>query len=377
MKVRLFKPCVGKEELNAIKEIFNISWLGLGEKVYEFEKKWSEFIGCKDSIGVTSATAALHLALAAFKFPKGKKVLVPAITFASTATAAHYNDLEPVFVDCNEETLGIDLEDLERKIDKNCVAVMPVHFGGYPVPMDSLMNIARKHNLKVIEDCAHTQGGEYKGKKLGTWGDIGCFSFEEKKGMTTGDGGMISSNNKELIAPLRAMRWVGIDKDTWKRKSGYTQNDSNSKHWYYEISMLGYKYNMNNLAASIGLEQLKKLNWINEAKRKAIGIYLNGIKDIDDIKPLLPYDINTNSSYWIFGVRTENRDDLVLYLKKHGVATSVHFTPLPLHPFWKNHKEPIPISLKVYERILTLPLFPEISRDQIEYIIKILKQFCK
>ena len=375
MKVRLFKPCVGKEELNAIKEIFNISWLGLGEKVYEFEKKWSEFIGCKDSIGVTSDTAALHLALAAFKFPKGKKVLVPAITFASTATAAHYNDLEPVFVDCNEETLGIDLEDLERKIDKDCVAVIPVHFGGYPVPMDRLMCIAKKHNLKVIEDCAHTQGGEYKGKKLGTWGDIGCFSFEEKKGMTTGDGGMICSNNEELIAPLRAMRWVGIDKDTWKRKSRYTQNDSNAKHWYYEIAMLGYKYNMNNLAASIGLAQLKKLDWMNKAKRRAIGIYLDGIKNINSIKPLFPYDINSNSCYWLFGIRTENRDDLILHLKKHGIATSVHYTPLPLHPFWKNHKEPIPVSLKVYERIVTLPLFPEISDKEINYVIKILKSF--
>ena len=186
---------------------------------------------------------------------------------------------------------------------------------------------------------------------------------------------MISSNNKELIAPLRAMRWVGIDKDTWKRKSKYTQNDSNAKHWYYEIAMLGYKYNMNNLAASIGLAQLKKLDWMNKAKRRAIGIYLDGIKNINSIKPLFPYDINSNSCYWLFGIRTENRDDLILHLKKHGVATSVHYTPLPLHPFWKNHKEPIPVSLKVYERIVTLPLFPEISRDQIEYVIRCIIKF--
>jgi len=209
MNVRLFKPSLGQEELDAVKEVFDISWVGLGGKVTEFEEAWSAYIGCAQTIALNSCTAALHLALAAFRFPEGKKVLVPAMTFASTAMAIAYNRLEPVFVDCDLETFGIDFNDLERKVDKDCVAVMPVHFGGHPVPMDRLMEFAAHHKLKVVEDCAHTQGGEYKGRKLGTWGDFGCFSFEEKKGMTTGDGGALCSNDIDLLDAIRPMRWVG------------------------------------------------------------------------------------------------------------------------------------------------------------------------
>jgi perosamine synthetase len=155
---------------------------------------------------VNLATAALYLALTAFGFPEGKKVLVPAITFTSTATAVMYNRLIPVFVDVDPEIVSMDLNDLRKKYDKDYVAVIPVHNGGYSVPMDKLMEIAREFDLKVIEDCAHCVGGDYKGKKLGTWGDIGCFSFEEKKCMTTGDGGMICSNDAELLKDVRAMR---------------------------------------------------------------------------------------------------------------------------------------------------------------------------
>ena len=186
MNIRLFKPSVGEEELQMIREAFERSWIGLGPKVNEFEEEWRKFIGCEIAIGLNSATAALHIALACFKFPEGKKVLVPSLTFASTATAVLYNRLIPVFVDSDPRTLGIDLNDLEKKYSKECVAVMPVHYAGHPVPMEKLVPWAREHNLKIVEDCAHTAGASYNGRVLGTWGDIGCFSFEEKKLMTTG-----------------------------------------------------------------------------------------------------------------------------------------------------------------------------------------------
>jgi len=162
MEVRLFKPSVGEDEIEGIRDVFKRSWLGLGSKVRDFEQAWSEYIGSKTSIAVNSGTAALHLALAAFNFPQGKKVLVPAITFISSATAALYNGLEPIFVDVDEKTLGIDLNDLEAKTTKDCVAVMAVHMGGHPLRMDKLMKIARSRGLKVIEDCAHCAGGEYR-----------------------------------------------------------------------------------------------------------------------------------------------------------------------------------------------------------------------
>ena len=187
--IRLFRPDLGEEELLSIKDSFENAWIGLGPKVSEFENKWSDYLGCKSSVGVNSATAALHLAVSAFRFPEGKKVLVPSITFASTAFAPVYNNLEPVFVDVDSETISISLDDLEKKYTKDCVAVIPVHFGGHPALMDKILEFANSHNLKIIEDCAHTIGASYKGIKLGLWGDIGCFSFEEKKSMTTGDGG--------------------------------------------------------------------------------------------------------------------------------------------------------------------------------------------
>ena len=195
MNIRLFKPSLGEKELANIKDAFERSWIGLGPKVNEFEKKWAEFIGVETAIGLNSATAALHLALRVFGFPEGKKVLVPSLTFSATASAILYNRLIPVFVDSDPITLGMSMEDLERKYDKDCVAVIPVHYAGHPAPMDELVPWARDKGLKIIEDCAHTAGGVYKGKTLGTWGDISCFSFEEKKLMTTGDGGMICSND--------------------------------------------------------------------------------------------------------------------------------------------------------------------------------------
>ncbi|MDD5353334.1 MAG: aminotransferase class I/II-fold pyridoxal phosphate-dependent enzyme, partial [Candidatus Omnitrophica bacterium] len=188
MKIRLVKPYVGRQELQNIKDIFKRAWLGNGPKVAEFEIAWSKYLGCRASVAVNSGTAALHLALWAYKFPKGKKVFVPAMTFISTANAALYNNLIPLFVDVEEETLQMDLEDMKRKYSDDCVAIIPVHFGGHPVPMDELMPWARSRNLKVISDCAHCAGGQYKGKKLGTWADVNCFSFEEKKCLTTGDG---------------------------------------------------------------------------------------------------------------------------------------------------------------------------------------------
>jgi perosamine synthetase len=375
LQIRLFKPSVGEEELANVREVFRRAWLGLGPMVAQFEQEWSQYIGASTSVGVNSATAALHLSLTALGFQPGAKVLVPALTFVATATAALYNQLEPVFVDIDAESLSISLEDLERKISPDCVAVLPVHMGGHPVPMEGLLEIAKQHRLAVVEDCAHCAGGVYKGKKLGTWGDIGCFSFEEKKCMTTGDGGMISSDRVDLIEPLRAYRWVGIDKDTWKRQAHYTSSEAmDSRHWYYEVGVLGYKYNMNDLMAAIGLAQLKKLDCMNARRRAIIQRYLDGIKDCRRIRPLLPYKLE-DSAYWIFGVRCEKRDDLILHLKKKGIATSVHYMPIPMHPLFRRYSAETPVADRVWQTLLTLPLFPDLTDAEVDYVVEALREY--
>ena len=368
MNIRLFKPSLGAEELNAVKEAFDRSWVGLGPKVNEFEEAWEKFIGCKEAIALNSATAALHLALRVFGFPEGKKVLLPSLTFSATASAVLYNKLIPVFVDSDPVTLGISLEDLERKFDKDCVAVIPVHYAGHPVPMDKLVPWARLKGLKIIEDCAHTAGGEYKGKKLGTWGDIGCFSFEEKKCMTTGDGGMICSNDPSLLKDIRAMRWVGIDKDNWKTAQSYTHANRDAMHWFYEVNILGYKYNMNDLAASIGLVQLGRLPSMNLKRSSIINQYLNGLNGISGIKPLLPFEPEIYT-YQMFGIRTEDRDKLMIYLKSKGIATGCHYTPLSLQPLFKPYARDCDFIEHEADKFITLPLHVDLTNEEIDFIV--------
>ncbi len=376
MNIRLFKPSLGEKELESVKEAFERSWVGLGPKVNEFENKWADFVGAKLAVGVNSATAALHLALRVFKFPKGKKVLVPAMTFSATAAAVLYNDLIPVFVDSDYNTLGMSLDDLDKKFDEDCVAVIPVHYAGHPVAMEKLVPWARERGLKIIEDCAHTSGSLYNGKNLGTWGDIGCFSFEEKKLMTTGDGGMMVTNDPELFKDVKAMRWVGIDKDNWKIAQSYTDVNKDAYHWFYEINELGWKYNMNDLAASIGLVQLERLPEMNKRRSEIITKYLSGIKNLKTIRPLLPYEPN-RYVYQMFGIRTEHKEDLILYLKSKGIATGCHYTPLTMQPLFKPYASICPVAQSEYYKMITLPLHADLTNEEVDYIVDNLNQFDK
>lgn len=367
-------PLLGEDELQAVKEAFDRSWIGLGPKVNEFEDAWRNHLGSREAIALNSATAALHLALSVFRFPAGKKVLVPSLTFAATASAVLYNQLVPVFVDSNPLTLGMDMEDLEKKVDKDCVAVMPVHYAGHPVQMEELVSWAGKHNLKVIEDCAHTSGARYEGKPLGLWGDIGCFSFEEKKLMTTGDGGMMCSDDIGLLSDVRARRWVGIDRDSWKSHQSYTAVNNDSRHWFYEINILGYKYNMNDLAASIGLVQLTKLKEMNARRAEIVARYMNGIANLNDIELLLPFDPG-RYDYHFFGIRTDCRDEMIVHLKSEGIPTSCHYTPLSQQPLFKEWGLNCPYIESEFNRMLSLPLHPSLSDDEVDYVIDAIVSF--
>ncbi|WP_440677289.1 DegT/DnrJ/EryC1/StrS family aminotransferase [Candidatus Pelagibacter sp. HIMB1587] len=373
--IRLFKPSFGNEEIIAIRKLFKKSWIGFGPEVKKFEESWSNYIGINYSVGVTSCSAALHIALASKNFKKRKKVLVPAMTFTATAAAALYCDLEPVFVDINEYDLNINFEDLKKKYTKDCVAVIPVHVGGHPCEMEKIVPWAKKKKLLVIEDCAHTAGGIYKGKMLGTWGDISCFSFEEKKMLTTGDGGMICTNSKNLAKKFRNLSFHGWNRDPWSRhnKSLSTRN-LNEKHWYYQIKDLGFKYNMNDLMAAIGQVQLKKLNSFNEKRNNGVCKYLKGIKNCKNIKPFFK-NFSNGIAYWMFAVRSKKRDKLISFLKQKGIATSVYWIPVPMHPLYKKYNANVPVTAKVWKELVTLPLFSDIKSKEINFVIKSLKEF--
>jgi len=195
--------------------------------------------------------------------------------------------------------------------------------------------------------------------------------------MTTGDGGMICSDDMALIRPLKSLRWLGIDKDTWRRAGGYSNsNKSNPQHWYYEISSVGYKLHMNDLAATIGLAQLKKLDWMNRKRRECVNHYMNGIRELRHIMPLLPYDPNHNS-YHIFGVRCQRRDDLILHLKSKGIATGVHYLPLDKHPYFRQWRNDCPNANAIWETFVTLPLYVDLKEEEVEYILDALREFDK
>ncbi|MDX9930183.1 MAG: DegT/DnrJ/EryC1/StrS family aminotransferase [Bacteroidales bacterium] len=376
MNIRLFKPSLGEAELEAIGDAFERSWVGLGPRVAEFEKAWENYLGCDMAIAVNSATAALHLAIACFRFPAGRKVLVPTLTFSATASAVLYNGLIPVFVDSDPVTLGMSLVDLEKKYDSDCAAVIPVHYAGHPVPMDRLAPWARSKNLKIIEDCAHTAGGIYKDIPLGRWGDIGCFSFEEKKCMTTGDGGMMVTDDPDLFRDVKAMRWVGIDKDNWKTAQQYTSADHDAMHWFYEINVLGYKYNMNDLAASIGLVQLKKLPAFNARRSQIIRMYLDGLDGLKGVEPLLPYEPE-KYPYQMFGIRSDDRDRLMINLKGQGIATGCHYTPLHTQPLFRRYSSDCPYTEREAGRFITLPLHADLTDEEVNYIIDAIRLFCR
>ena len=380
MKIRLVRPYTGEEELKKLKDVMDRAWLGRGPLCKEFEEKWNVFLGTKASTAVNSGTAALHLAVLAFKFPKGKKVLVPAMTFCSTANAAIYCGLEPVFVDVDENTLSIDIEDVKRKYSEDCVAIIPVHFGGHPAKMDELVPYAHKKGMKVISDCAHATGGVYKGKKIGTWADISCFSFQEKKILVTGDGGMISSNDPELIEPLRAIKEVGMTTDTYSRyeseRSGETNDDP--MHWYYEVRELGYKYNMCDVIAAIGIAQLEKIEYLIKNRIETLKKYLEGIKNCAVVKPAFPYDMST--PYYDFMVRLpdkETRNRFIVSMQRQGISTGIHTMPVPYLPYYRKFKADVPTAMRIWEQYVVLPFFVDMTNEQIQRVIDAIVKFDK
>lgn len=365
--IPLFRPSVGEEEINALRETFKTGWLGLGPKTAEFEKKFAEYIGTKHAVGMNSCTATLDLALRVNGFKEGE-VLIPAITFVSTAHAALYNNLKPVFVDVNPETFCIDIEDMKEKITNKTKAIIPVHVGGHPCDMDPIMEIAKEKNLLVIEDVANATGGRYKGRKLGGIGDVGCFSFEAKKNMTTGDGGMLTTNNDAIIDTLKRLRWVGINKGTWERAS------SPKYSWRYDIDILGYKYNMNDIQAAMGLVQLAKLDRLNEKRRKIAEFYRQELSKESWLK--CPKETEwAKHVYWLFILKVAERDNFIEYMAKNGVTAGVHFMPIPLHPLYKKFASDIPIALDVWKSMVDIPIFPDITEADMRKVVSVIKDF--
>jgi len=367
--IPVFRPSMGKEEANAVKEVIDSGYVICGPRVKEFEKKFAELVGTKYAIATNSGTASLHLALNALGISNSEIISSP-ITFVSTIHSILYNNSTPIFSDIQKDTLNISPEDVPKKISEKTKAIFAIHYGGHPCEMDELNEVAKEKNLAVIEDAAHASGAEYKEKKAGNLGTIACFSFHGVKNISTGDGGMITTNDKEIAEKLMTLRWLGINKDTYSR-----ENEKKYK-WDYDVEELGFKYHMNDIAAAIGLVQLKKLEKLNKKRKEISKAYSDAFSNIPWIEIPVERDYVKSSNH-NYVIKVSERDKLIEHLNKNEISASVHYRPIYHHKIYKNLgiSANCPIAEKTWGKLITLPLFPDLDYVEVEKITAAVKDF--
>lgn len=363
----LQKPSLGKEEIDAVKKVFESGWLGLGSKVQEFEEELKRFLNAQYVVAVNSGTSALHLALEAIGIGKDDEVILPSFTFVATAQAVSQTGASPVFCDVTENSLNADPEDIEERISKKTKAIIVVHYRGMPCDMDKIMYLAKKHSLRVIEDAAHAFGSTYKGRRTGSVGDITCFSFDPIKNITCGEGGAIVVHKEQLYKKLLTKRQLGIDKDTWSRYR-------NKRSWKYDVLEKGYRYHLNNINAAIGICQLKKYKKLIRAKLSIVRQYDEAFSNIDGLR-IIPTDYEQTAIFMYVIRILKNREGFIRALNSKGISTGIHYLPCHQFTFYRNRKIKLPITEMLSKQVVTLPLFSEMNQRDVGRVINSVSSF--
>ena len=370
------RPLIEQEDIEEVVDTLNSDWLTTGPKTHLFEEKFAKYIGSKYAVAVNSCTAALHISLAALGIGKGDEVITSPYTFISTVNVILQQGAIPVFLDIKPDTFNINPDLIREKINDKTKAIMPIHFAGQPCEMEKIMKIAKDNNLLVIEDAAHAISAEYEGRKIGTIGDATSFSFYPTKNMTTGEGGMVTTNDEKLANKCRVWSLHGISKDAWKR---YSAEGS----WYYEIVCPGYKYNMTDIQASLGLHQLEKLNNFQRKREKIVKAYNKAFKDMKEIMiPFIKDNVKHAWHLYVIKIVSEklkiNRNQFIEALKAENIGTSVHFIPAHLQPYYRDtfgfKKGDFPNAEYAFERVISLPLFPKMSDKDVKDVINSVKK---
>lgn len=368
--IQFHKPYLNQETIDSVVETLKSGWWTTGPKVLKFEEEFRKFIGAKYAVAVSSWTAAAHLMLEAINLKEGDEVIIPSITFTATAEIICYFNAIPVIVDVDPVTLNIDPEAVERAITSKTKAIIPVHYGGIPCDMDKLITLAKKHNLKIIEDAAHAFPSYYKEKMIGTWGDATGFSFYVTKPLASGEGGMITTDDENIAKRASVMRLHGIDKDGWKR---YTKEGS----WYYEVIAPGFKYNFTDIQAAIALNQLKDADKLLKL-RKHVSDYYDSVFTNNELIEIISIPNDRRTSYHLYVIKLNlnalklERAEFIELMKERGVGCSVHFIPLYRHPYYQDKfkvaTKNFPVSETQFPRLVSLPIYPDLSDREMHHI---------
>ena len=394
--VPFFRVSLTEAEIDEVVACLRSGWLTTGQRTRQFEQALAEFVGAKHAVAVNSCTAALHLAVEALNLRPGQAVLVPTMTFAATAEVVRYQGAVPLLVDCDPVTLNMDLADARRKIvdlrsgrtpldpTLQIVGIMPVHVAGVMVNMTAVRQFAQEHGLWVVEDAAHALPASYRDDAGRPWRRCGentaavtCFSFYANKTITTGEGGMAVTDDPQLAQRIRQMSLHGLSQDAWKRYNGGT--------WDYRIVAPGYKYNLTDIAAAIGIQQLRRAEEMRRQRETLAMRYLAAFSDLEELE-LPPVPDDRVHSWHLFPLRlrlerwTVDRNAFIESLRSHGIGCSVHWRPLHLHPYYQEtfgwQPEHLPTASEVWERLVSLPLFPDMREDEFQRVTRVVRDLC-
>jgi len=385
IQVPYHRPSIGREEIDEVVRTLESGWLTTGPRTAQLEQEFSQYVKAPHAQAVNSCTSGLHLALAALNIGPKAEVITTPLTFCATVNVILHVGATPVLADVGQDG-NIDPASVASRITERTRAIIPVHLAGLPCEMNALWTLARQHGLHVIEDSAHAAGAHYRGLPIGAgdpakgnYSDAAVYSFYATKNLTTGEGGMVTTHDKALAESLKTLCLHGISKDAWNRYS-------DRGNWYYEVLQPGFKYNLPDILSAIGIHQLRKLEGFIEDRTRIAEAYNRAFADVEELE--LPPDKDDCRHAWhLYSIRLKlakleiNRDEFIMELRRRGVGTSVHFIPIPLHPFFasmaQRPENQCPRALALYPRLISLPLYPGMTESQVEYVAESVKQVAR
>lgn len=370
-RIPFHRPSISEAGIDEVVSTLRSGWLTTGSKAAEFERRFQKEVGSQHAVALNSATAALHLALAAVGVQEGDEVIVPTMTFTATAEVVIHLGGTPVLVDCDPSTLNLQPALVEKALTEKTKAIVPVHYGGHPCEMDELLAIANRRGLAVVEDAAHAFPAKYRGRDIGTLGTATCFSFYANKTITTGEGGMVTTEDEELANRVRILGSHGMTRDAANRfLLGHG--------WDYGVVEAGYKYNLSDVAAALGIHQVQRGSELRDRRAAIASVYTERLADIAGVQPLSVHDY-VEHSWHLYVVKLDTellplaRNDFVGRMAEAGIGCSVHYRPLHMHDFYRRtfgySDSDFPEAAAAFDHIVSLPIFPDMTADEVDYVI--------